>query len=109
MGLVKWTSTVAPSSGSRRIVKGGLKNNTAKGFRCAFFNDESENYADDLLGFRCCKDQDAPASKLTPKPPAPAEEAPAEAAAEPAEAAAEPLKLLLSQLQLRMQPQSNPL
>ncbi|MGC6509793.1 MAG: protein kinase domain-containing protein [Myxococcota bacterium] len=88
-GPREWTSTVAPSSGSRRIVKGGLKNNTAKGFRCAFFNDESENYADDLLGFRCCKDQDAPASKLTPKPPAPAEAAPAEAEAAPAEGAPE--------------------
>jgi serine/threonine protein kinase len=77
-GPREWTATVASSSGSRRIVKGGLKNNSAKGFRCAFFEDESENYGDELLSFRCCKDENAPESTL-PKPP-PIPEAPEEGA-----------------------------
>lgn len=55
-GLREWTSAVAGSKGNRRVVKGGLRGNAARGSRCAFAVDESATYADSTLGFRCCLD-----------------------------------------------------
>lgn len=53
-GLREWTATTAGSSGNRRVVKGGLRGNPARGSRCAFAVDEAATYADTTLGFRCC-------------------------------------------------------
>ena len=55
-GLREWSATVAGSKGNRRVVKGGFKANNPKGSRCAFSVDESINYADGTLAFRCCLD-----------------------------------------------------
>jgi len=54
-GPREWTSSVAGSKGNRRVVKGGLRGNNERGSRCAFAVDESTNYADSTLAFRCCK------------------------------------------------------
>lgn len=53
-GLREWTGTTAGTKGSRRVVKGGLRGNPARGTRCAFAVDEAATYADTTLGFRCC-------------------------------------------------------
>jgi len=58
-GVREWTSTEA--SEGRALVKGGLKSQPEKGTRCATSNDESVNFADRSIGFRCCRDPDAPA------------------------------------------------
>ena len=55
-GLREWTASVAGTKGSRRLVKGGLRGNPARGTRCAFAVDEAATYADSTLGFRCCLD-----------------------------------------------------
>jgi len=69
-GLREWTATVAGSKGNRRLVKGGLRGNPARGTRCAFAVDEAATYADSTLGFRCCLDVGAPAGAPTePTPP----------------------------------------
>lgn len=68
-GLREWTSTVAGAKANRRIVKGGLRGNLARGSRCAFAVDESATYADNTLGFRCCLDVSA-AKSTTPTTPA---------------------------------------
>ncbi|MEN0060946.1 MAG: SUMF1/EgtB/PvdO family nonheme iron enzyme [Myxococcota bacterium] len=55
----EWTST--RDGRGRALVKGGLKSQPEKGTRCATSNDESVNFADRSIGFRCCRDPDAPA------------------------------------------------
>ncbi len=73
-GLAEWTSTPMPTNPDRRLVKGGSLASAERGSRCAYFNDESANYAHPTISFRCCRDVDAP--PVTPaEPPA---EAPAE-------------------------------
>jgi len=52
-GPREWTATQASSS-DRRVVKGGMKANHARGSRCAFAVDEFEGYAEGTLSFRCC-------------------------------------------------------
>jgi serine/threonine protein kinase len=52
-GPREWTAS-ENSSGSRRVVKGGLRSNNERGSRCAFAVDESATYADGTLSFRCC-------------------------------------------------------
>ncbi|MEM6926564.1 MAG: SUMF1/EgtB/PvdO family nonheme iron enzyme [Myxococcota bacterium] len=58
-GAREWTSTAA--SEGRVLVKGGLRGQAEKGTRCATANDESAQFVDRELGFRCCRDPDAPA------------------------------------------------
>jgi len=67
-GLREWTSTVEGTKGSRRVVKGGLKNNAIRGTRCGYANDESITYSDGTLTFRCCIDaaSDAAPPATTP-------------------------------------------
>ena len=55
-GPREWTASAAGSKGTRRVVKGGLRANNARGSRCAFAVDESAGYADSTLSFRCCLD-----------------------------------------------------
>lgn len=59
----EWTSTEEKKG--RAVVKGGEKGAPERGTRCAAGTDESVNFADKTLSFRCCRDVDAP-------PPAPA-------------------------------------
>jgi serine/threonine protein kinase len=56
----EWTATTSGSNQNRRIVKGGLKANPAKGTRCATSNDQAAAFEDSSLSFRCCRDVDAP-------------------------------------------------
>ena len=56
-GFREWTSTPARS---RVVVKGGLKSQPEKGNRCALIHDESSQLADQSIGFRCCRDPEAP-------------------------------------------------
>ncbi len=67
-GLREWTATEAGSKGNRRVVKGGLRGNPARGSRCAFAVDEAANYADTTLGFRCCLDVEGAGSTDDDKP-----------------------------------------
>lgn len=53
-GPREWTDSAPGSKSSRRIVKGGMRGKAVRGTRCAFAVDESVNYADAALGFRCC-------------------------------------------------------
>lgn len=62
----EWTST--PAKKGRFLVKGGVKGSPERGTRCATAVDESENYADKTLSFRCCRDEDAP--RVDPRAPA---------------------------------------
>lgn len=55
-GLREWTSTVEGAKGTRRLVKGGLRDNNGRGSRCGFAVDESITYSDGTLSFRCCLD-----------------------------------------------------
>ena len=68
----EWTSTLQQGSDNRVEVKGGVRAAPEKGTRCAFSKDERVSYADKSIGFRCCRDADAP--KWTP--PEDKEEAP---------------------------------
>ncbi|MEQ1500872.1 MAG: bifunctional serine/threonine-protein kinase/formylglycine-generating enzyme family protein [Myxococcota bacterium] len=63
----EWTGS--SSKPGRTIVKGGLQGSPDKGSRCAHAEDESENYTDKSLSFRCCRDVDAPPVVATPAPP----------------------------------------
>ncbi len=69
-GLREWTSTVEGTKGTRRVVKGGLKNNNQRGSRCAYAMDESVTYSDGTLSFRCCVDASAAATPPVAPPPA---------------------------------------
>lgn len=62
--LREWTRT--PKGDGRVIVKGGLPNAPENGSRCAFGTDVSVNFTDDTIGFRCCRDADAPAVPAKP-------------------------------------------
>lgn len=73
-GPREWTESKADNAGKRRVVKGGLRGNSERGTRCAFAVDESANYADSTLSFRCCLDADAPAPAPAPEGDAPANE-----------------------------------
>jgi len=55
----EWTST--SSKAGRTLVKGGLPGSAEKGTRCALEEDESVNFTDKSVSFRCCRDLDAPA------------------------------------------------
>jgi serine/threonine protein kinase len=54
----EWTST--SKKPGRSLVKGGLRGSPEKGTRCAQAEDESVNYTDKSLSFRCCRDVEAP-------------------------------------------------
>ncbi len=56
----EWTATAPLGKENRRLVKGGLRHNPARGTRCAFFTDEPQAFKDAAMGFRCCRDVDAP-------------------------------------------------
>ncbi len=56
----EWTSTLQAGSDNRVEVKGGVRAAPEKGTRCAFSKDERKSYADKSIGFRCCRDADAP-------------------------------------------------
>ena len=64
-GPREWTAT-GKGSADRRVVKGGMKANHARGSRCAFAMDESARYADASLAFRCCLSADE--AGTAPKP-----------------------------------------
>jgi serine/threonine protein kinase len=70
----EWTSTLRAGSDSRVEVKGGVRAAAEKGTRCAFSKDERNTLGDRSIGFRCCRDADAP--PWTPPAPTPGEEAP---------------------------------
>lgn len=74
-GVIEWTSTAMPNNPDRRMVKGGSVASAERGFRCAYTNDESANYAHATISFRCCRDIDAPpVTRAEPaEPPEPAE------------------------------------
>ncbi len=55
----EWTSSMPGKKDSRRIVKGGMRHNPAKGTRCAFTVDEGVAFVDASMAFRCCRDLDA--------------------------------------------------
>jgi serine/threonine protein kinase len=57
--LREWTASKPGGKEGRRLVKGGLRSNNERGSRCAYANDERENYADHTLGFRCCLNVEA--------------------------------------------------
>jgi len=59
-GVIEWTATAIPNNADRRLVKGGSVASAERGFRCAYSNDESANYANASISFRCCRDVDAP-------------------------------------------------
>lgn len=61
-GLREWTNTVAGTKGTRRVVKGGLRANDERVTRCAFAVDESVNFSDGTLSFRCCLDVETTAA-----------------------------------------------
>lgn len=63
----EWTETAPAGKDSRRIVKGGLIRNAERGTRCAFTTDESINFKDSAMSFRCCRDLEAAA--YVPPPP----------------------------------------
>jgi serine/threonine protein kinase len=66
----EWTST--STKAGRALVKGGLPGSPEKGSRCALDEDESVNYTDKSLSFRCCRDLDAPPFTPPAEAPAPA-------------------------------------
>jgi serine/threonine protein kinase len=57
--LREWTASQPGTKADRRVVKGGLRSNNLRGSRCAYSNDERQNYSDATLGFRCCLSADA--------------------------------------------------
>jgi len=68
-GPREWTATAAgKGSADRRVVKGGMRANHARGSRCAYALDESARYADATLSFRCCLSAtDAPEPAAPPE------------------------------------------
>jgi serine/threonine protein kinase len=67
--LREWTTSQPGTKVDRRVVKGGLRSNNLRGSRCAYGNDERQNYSDSTLGFRCCltaPESDAPAEEAAP-------------------------------------------
>lgn len=64
----EWTSTEIPGKPTRRLVKGGIRQNPSRGGRCAMASDEFVQFLDSSMGVRCCRDVDAPPAP----PPAPA-------------------------------------
>lgn len=71
----EWTSTEVPGKPTRRLVKGGIRQNPSRGGRCAMASDEFVQFLDSSMGTRCCRDVDAPpvAPEVTPPatPPTP--------------------------------------
>jgi len=61
----EWTSSLRKN---RPLVKGGLKGAPEKGTRCAMAADESMEFTDKSISFRCCRDVDA-APVVAPQPP----------------------------------------
>ena len=57
-GFREWTAT--EQKPGRMLVKGGLKSQPEKGTRCALATDESARLGDQSIGFRCCRDPEAP-------------------------------------------------
>lgn len=66
-GPREWTSSTA-AGGERRVVKGGMKTNHARGSRCAFAADEWEKFAESTMSFRCCLSADGAAPAEAPAP-----------------------------------------
>ena len=63
----EWTSTLREGSTTRVDVKGGVRAAAERGTRCSFAKDERMSLGDKSIGFRCCRDADAP--KWTPPEP----------------------------------------
>ncbi|MBN1335000.1 MAG: SUMF1/EgtB/PvdO family nonheme iron enzyme [Deltaproteobacteria bacterium] len=63
-GVREWTATNLEGKSNRHLVKGGMRGNPQRGYRCASSMDEGTAYSDAILGFRCCLDAQAP-----PRPP----------------------------------------
>lgn len=57
-GFREWTAS--EHKRGRMLVKGGLKSQSEKGTRCAMATDESSTMGDQSIGFRCCRDPQAP-------------------------------------------------
>ena len=56
-GPREWTSTPVETSKDRFIIKGGSKfGRPERAYRCAYFTDAKDGYADNQLSFRCCMD-----------------------------------------------------
>ncbi len=81
--LREWTDTTRGDM--RHIVKGGLPQAATRGTRCAFSTDLADSFADPTMGFRCCRDVDAPPAPVVA--PVATEEAPPAEEAAPAEGA----------------------
>lgn len=56
----EWTTTLREGSDTRVEVKGGVRAAAEKGTRCSFAKDERRSLGDKSIGFRCCRDADAP-------------------------------------------------
>lgn len=52
----EWTSDMRNNNPSRRLVKGGQRQNPERGTRCAFSEDLGDSFSDVTLSFRCCMD-----------------------------------------------------
>ncbi len=66
-GFREWTASSQPNKEHRKVTKGGLKGNSERGTRCAFSVDVDKGFSEAILGFRCCKDVNAPAGNPPPK------------------------------------------
>ena len=70
-GVREWTASALEGKTNRHMVKGGMRGNPQRGYRCASSLDEGTAYSDSILGFRCCLDgasTPAPAPGSTPAP-----------------------------------------
>ncbi len=65
--LREWTGSQPGTDTDRRVVKGGLRSNNMRGSRCAYSNDERQNYGDTTLGFRCCLSIEVAGSAKAPE------------------------------------------
>lgn len=59
----EWTSTERGEN--RRLVMGGVAQDPEIGTRCSFTTDLSTSFTDNTIGFRCCRDVDAPPPPAT--------------------------------------------
>jgi len=66
--FIEWTASAAKKG--RYVIKGGLRGNATKGTRCAYQTDQAIAFKAKGVGFRCCRDLDAP----PPPKPKPAED-----------------------------------
>jgi serine/threonine protein kinase len=69
----EWTSTPLAGSTARFETKGGVRTSPERGTRCSYSKDESVAFSDKSIGFRCCRDADAPPWTAPPPEPVPAD------------------------------------